>query len=264
MRRPGGGTPGPELMGAGARFFYAITSKERQFLQAWYGTPTPKIRLASLCLTCRICPASTTTSSRSIPRPTTQASAPIAVQAGRGAMAGSAPSASPGAKVARSTRSTSRCATPTPTISIPPQSPAGSRTTSRPACSFVTFNGGYDWPWLATDLGVAMPPSSQLEEVGVLAALVDENQLKYSLDAICKRHGLPGKDTALLEEACKAGGLQDHQKDSGAILHLAVAGACLRPVWRRRSDQYAVAVRDTHSNHRAGRHPRRPIGSKST
>ena len=38
--------------------------------------------------------------------------------------------------------------------------------------------------------------------------MVDENQLKYSLDAICRRYGLPGKDTALLEEACKAAGFK--------------------------------------------------------
>ena len=73
---------------------------------------------------------------------------------------------------------------------------------------FVTMNGLYDWGWLRTDGGVLMPPSEQLEEVGALAAMVDENQLKYSLDAICRRHGLPGKDTALLEEACKAAGFK--------------------------------------------------------
>jgi DNA polymerase-1 len=68
---------------------------------------------------------------------------------------------------------------------------------------FVTLNGGYDWPWLAVDLNVAMPPSSQLEEVGALAALVDENQLKYSLEALCGRYGLPGKDETLLNEAAQ-------------------------------------------------------------
>jgi Mesyanzhinovviridae DNA polymerase len=73
---------------------------------------------------------------------------------------------------------------------------------------FVTFNGPFDWGWLGADLGVAMPPSSQLEEVGVLAALADENQREYSLDAICKRHGLPGKDTTLLEQAVKAAGFK--------------------------------------------------------
>ena len=43
----------------------------------------------------------------------------------------------------------------------------------------VTLNGIYDWGWLRTDGGILMPPSDQLEEVGALAALVDENQLRY-------------------------------------------------------------------------------------
>jgi DNA polymerase I-like protein with 3'-5' exonuclease and polymerase domains len=77
---------------------------------------------------------------------------------------------------------------------------------------FVTLNGPYDWAWLAVDGGVTMPPSGLLEEVGALAALVDENQLKYNLDALCGRHGLPGKDTALLEEACQAAGFKISKK----------------------------------------------------
>ena len=58
-----------------------------------------------------------------------------------------------------------------------------------------------------------MPPSNQLEEVGALAALVDENQLKYSLDAICHRCGLPGgKDETLLLQGIEALGLQGRKK----------------------------------------------------
>jgi DNA polymerase I-like protein with 3'-5' exonuclease and polymerase domains len=73
---------------------------------------------------------------------------------------------------------------------------------------FITLNGPYDWGWLLADLGVAVPPASQLEEAGVLAALADENQREYSLDAICRRLSLPGKDTTLLEQACKTAGLK--------------------------------------------------------
>ena len=40
---------------------------------------------------------------------------------------------------------------------------------------FTTQNGLYDWGWLRADLGVAMPPSDQLEEIGALATLIDEN-----------------------------------------------------------------------------------------
>ena len=73
---------------------------------------------------------------------------------------------------------------------------------------FTTQNGLYDWGWLRADLGVAMPPSDQLEEIGALATLIDENRFNYSLDALCDWRGLPGKDTALLEEAIKAAGFK--------------------------------------------------------
>ena len=43
---------------------------------------------------------------------------------------------------------------------------------------FTTQNGLYDWGWLRADLGVAMPPSDQLEEIGALATLIDENLLQ--------------------------------------------------------------------------------------
>jgi DNA polymerase I-like protein with 3'-5' exonuclease and polymerase domains len=71
---------------------------------------------------------------------------------------------------------------------------------------FVTLNGGFDWGWLRTDGGVLMPPSTQLEEIGALATLIDENQRRYGLDALCQRYDLPGKDMTLLNEAVKAAG----------------------------------------------------------
>jgi DNA polymerase I-like protein with 3'-5' exonuclease and polymerase domains len=77
---------------------------------------------------------------------------------------------------------------------------------------FVTMNGNYDWGWLHAEGGIIMPASPLLEEIGALAALVDESQFEYSLDAICARHGLPGKETALLEEACKAAGFKITKK----------------------------------------------------
>ena len=39
------------------------------------------------------------------------------------------------------------------------RSTAGSRITSRPACASSRMNGLYDWGWLRTDGGIAMPPS---------------------------------------------------------------------------------------------------------
>jgi DNA polymerase I-like protein with 3'-5' exonuclease and polymerase domains len=78
---------------------------------------------------------------------------------------------------------------------------------------FITLNGLFDWGWLRTDLGVAMPPSDQLEEIGALATLIDENRFNYSLDALCAWRGLPGKDTTLLEEAVKAAGFKVSKKN---------------------------------------------------
>lgn len=68
-------------------------------------------------------------------------------------------------------------------------------------CQIVTQGGLYDWGWFRTDLGVRMPPSDQLEEVGALATMVDENRYEYNLDALCRWRNLPGKDNALLHEA---------------------------------------------------------------
>jgi DNA polymerase I-like protein with 3'-5' exonuclease and polymerase domains len=59
---------------------------------------------------------------------------------------------------------------------------------------------------LRSDGNVLMPPADRLEEIGALATLVDENRFSYRLDDLCAWRGLPGKDTALLEEAVKAAG----------------------------------------------------------
>ena len=72
---------------------------------------------------------------------------------------------------------------------------------------FVAKSGQYDWGWLWADLGIEMPPAEQLEEIDALATLVDENRLKYSLDALCAWRKIPGKDEAALLEGCRALGL---------------------------------------------------------
>jgi hypothetical protein len=54
---------------------------------------------------------------------------------------------------------------------------------------FVTQNGLYDWGWLRAEAGIHMP--EQIEEIGALATMVDENRFKYSLDALCAWRGLP-------------------------------------------------------------------------
>ena len=76
----------------------------------------------------------------------------------------------------------------------------------------VTQNGLYDWGWLRTDAGIAMPPAERIEEIGALATMVDENRYHYSLDALCAWCGLPGKDETLLLEGCKTLGLLPKRK----------------------------------------------------
>jgi hypothetical protein len=130
----------------------------------------------------------------------------------------------------------------------------------------VTLNGIYDWGWLRTDGGILMPPSDQLEEIGALATLIDENLFQYSLDALCKHYGLPGKDTALLEEAIKGADFKISKQNPiqcpGA--HLADAGALCRSV--RRERRYRAALKCLRDSIRFWIRKERatPIGSKST
>jgi hypothetical protein len=72
---------------------------------------------------------------------------------------------------------------------------------------FVTQNGLYDWGWLRSEAGMKMPPAAQLEEIGALATIVDENQLRFGLNALCAWRGIPGKDEAGLKEAAVVLGL---------------------------------------------------------
>jgi DNA polymerase I-like protein with 3'-5' exonuclease and polymerase domains len=83
---------------------------------------------------------------------------------------------------------------------------------------FVTLNGGYDFGWLRADGGIVMPPSARLEEVGALATLIDENQFSYSLDSLCDRYGLPGKDEVLLQQA--VAGFASSRKKINAREHI--------------------------------------------
>ena len=105
------------------------------------------------------------------------------------------------------------------------------------------MNGIYDWGWLRAEGGVVMPPSDRLEEIGALATMIDENQFSYSLDALCGRYGLPGKDEALLRQAVEAAGFAEGRKKiNRAGAHLATAGAICRPIRRDRCGQDARAV----------------------
>ena len=65
-----------------------------------------------------------------------------------------------------------------------------------------------------------MPSSDRLEEIGALATMIDENQPSYSLDALCKHYGVPGKDEALLRQAVKAAGFASGRKRVNAKEHI--------------------------------------------
>jgi DNA polymerase I-like protein with 3'-5' exonuclease and polymerase domains len=81
----------------------------------------------------------------------------------------------------------------------------------------VTQNGLYDWGWLRADADILMPPAERLEEIGALATLVDENRLKYSLEALCAWRGIPGKDDTALKEGVAALGLPKRAKPAAHI-----------------------------------------------
>lgn len=88
---------------------------------------------------------------------------------------------------------------------------------------FIALNGPFDWGWITADGGIDMPAGECIEEVGALATLADENHRDYSLDGICERYGLPGKDPSLLYEGVQALGLAPKGKKKlnvRALIHL--------------------------------------------
>lgn len=62
----------------------------------------------------------------------------------------------------------------------------------------------HDVGWLRADW--ELEPPANLDDTEGMAALVDENRLRYSLDSLCEWRGLPGKDERLLLEAGAAHG----------------------------------------------------------
>jgi DNA polymerase I-like protein with 3'-5' exonuclease and polymerase domains len=68
----------------------------------------------------------------------------------------------------------------------------------------VFHNAPYDYGWLTTE-GVDFT-GADLNDTMAACVLVDENEYAYNLDICCRREGLPGKDTRLLEDAVFASG----------------------------------------------------------
>ena len=108
---------------------------------------------------------------------------------------------------------------------------------------FITFNGVYDFGWLRSEAGILMPPRPRFEDVSAAEALINENEFEYNLDAVCKRYGLPGKDTTLLEAGVQSRRLQDQQEDPVSVPPLATAGASGRSLCRGRSGADARTAR---------------------
>jgi DNA polymerase I-like protein with 3'-5' exonuclease and polymerase domains len=67
---------------------------------------------------------------------------------------------------------------------------------------FIAHNASYDVGWLKAEWGIE--PPAILDDTMAMAALADENQREFGLDALCRSHGLPGKDETLLREAVRA------------------------------------------------------------
>lgn len=68
-------------------------------------------------------------------------------------------------------------------------------------CTLVFQNATYDLGW------TGLRPTKRVHDTHAAAVLLNENQLDYSLDAICRDLGVPGKDEQALNEAAAALGV---------------------------------------------------------
>ena len=70
----------------------------------------------------------------------------------------------------------------------------------------VGANLSYDLDYLLEE-GIVFHPDAKFRDIQIADPLIYELHQSYSLDNIAKRHGLPGKDESLLEEAARAYGV---------------------------------------------------------
>jgi DNA polymerase I-like protein with 3'-5' exonuclease and polymerase domains len=66
----------------------------------------------------------------------------------------------------------------------------------------VFQNAAYDMGWAWAEWG--LEPPERIQDVMAAAYIIDETQMEYNLDAICRRLDIPGKDDALLIDAAAA------------------------------------------------------------
>lgn len=77
----------------------------------------------------------------------------------------------------------------------------------RSGVEVVTQNGGFDWGWLGTEWGISPPEEGRIHDTQAAGVMLDENRLSYSLGSMCEWQGVPGKDKSLLQEAGRALGV---------------------------------------------------------
>ncbi len=75
------------------------------------------------------------------------------------------------------------------------------------AGSGLNYDLDYSWTKGIAGRKIMMPKVKRFRDVGVAAPLKDELQMRYGLDAVCERLGIPGKDERLLREAADAYGV---------------------------------------------------------
>lgn len=75
---------------------------------------------------------------------------------------------------------------------------------TRPNGKTIYHHAGYDTGWIYREIGVI--PQNTICTM-ILATMIDENQRSYSLDNLCRKYGIPGKDKTVLNEAAAALGV---------------------------------------------------------
>jgi DNA polymerase I-like protein with 3'-5' exonuclease and polymerase domains len=75
----------------------------------------------------------------------------------------------------------------------------------RAGINFYFHNAPYDVGWLAANL--KLEPTYKINDTGCMAYMCDENRMSYSLNAIAKWRGIPGKNENKLREAALAYGV---------------------------------------------------------
>ena len=71
----------------------------------------------------------------------------------------------------------------------------------------VGANLQYDLDWLETTANIEFPQVKWFRDVQVADPIINELHMRYNLDAILERWGLPGKDETLLREAARQYGV---------------------------------------------------------